>query len=79
MRLLVRDETDQETMMSDENEEFANQIRKFLREVGVTSQQQIERAVGASGKPNGRIKLRMHLSSPDIPLDHVVERELDLG
>ena len=65
--------------MSDDNEEFANQIRKFLREVGVTSQQQIERAVGASGKSAGKVKLKMHLSSPDIPLDHTVERELDLG
>lgn len=65
--------------MTDDNEEFANQIRKFLREVGVTSQQQIERAVGASGKTAGEVTLHMKLTSPDIPLDHVVERTIKLG
>ena len=59
-------------------EEFNNQMRKFLREVGVTSQQQIERAVAAAKKTSGQVRLRMQLTSPDIPLDHVVERTIDV-
>ena len=57
-------------------EEFNNQLRKFLREVGVTSQQEIEKAVAAS-KGAGQVRLHMRLTSPDIPLDHVVERTID--
>ena len=61
-----------------DSEQFTDQLRKFLREVGVTSQQQIERAVGASGKTSGEVRLVMHLTSPDIPLDHKVERTVEL-
>jgi len=59
------------------DEEFNNQLRKFLREVGVTSQQEIEKAV-ADTKKTGSVRLHMHLTSPDIPLDHVVERTIIL-
>jgi hypothetical protein len=58
-------------------EEFHNQLRKFLREVGVTSQQEIEKAVASTGKA-GPVRLHMRLTSPDIPLDHVVERTIEL-
>jgi hypothetical protein len=54
-------------------------IRKFLKEVGVTSQREIERVVreGAAGKPS--LRLRMTLTSPDAPsLQHVVETTIDL-
>jgi hypothetical protein len=57
------------------DEELLNQLRKFLREVGVTSQQEIEKAV--AGK-SGSVRLHMHLTSPDIPLDHVVERTIEI-
>jgi hypothetical protein len=60
------------------DEEFNNQLRKFLREVGVTSQQEIEKAVAAAKKSSGQIRLHMRLTSPDISLDHVVERTIDL-
>ncbi len=60
------------------DEAFNDALRKFLREVGVTSQQQIERAVGASGKTSGTIRLKMTLTSEDVPLDHVVERTIEL-
>jgi hypothetical protein len=59
-------------------ESFIDALRKFLREVGVTSQQQIERAVGASGKKSGPIRLKMTLTSEDIPLNHTVERTVEL-
>lgn len=53
---------------------FNMSMRKFLKQVGVTSQQAIEEAVrnagsAANGKP---IALTMTLSSPDIGLSHVV-------
>lgn len=55
-------------------------IRKFLKEVGVTSQREIERVVreGASGKQS--LRLRMTLSSDDVPaLKHVVDTTIDLN
>jgi hypothetical protein len=60
------------------SEELNNQMRKFLREVGVTSQQEIEKAVASADRKSGHIRLTMRLTSPDIPLDHVVERTIDL-
>jgi hypothetical protein len=54
-------------------------IRKFLKEVGVTSQREIERVV-RDGKAKGSLRLKMTLSSPDIPtLDHVVEQTIELS
>ena len=58
-------------------------IRKFLKEVGVTSQREIERAVREaleSGRTaeGGTIRLRMTLTSEDAPLHHVVETEIEL-
>jgi len=63
--------------MSDED--FNMSMRKFLKQVGVTSQQQIEDAVRGSGKTSGTIAIKMVLSSADIDLEHVVEGEIELG
>ena len=53
-------------------------IRKFLKEVGVTSQREIERVV-RDGAVNGTaLRLRMTLTSPDTPLEHVVETTIEL-
>jgi 16S rRNA U516 pseudouridylate synthase RsuA-like enzyme len=55
------------------------EIRKFLKEVGITSQREIEKVV-RSGKVRGNLlKLRMVLSSETAPLDHVVEGTINLG
>lgn len=54
-------------------------IRKFLKEVGVTSQREIEKLVRAGGVPKGPLRLVMTLSSPDAPLKHVVEHTIDLA
>jgi hypothetical protein len=55
------------------------EIRKFLKEVGVTSQREIEKVV-RSGKVRGDLlQLRMTLSSETAPLDHVVEGTIKLG
>jgi hypothetical protein len=55
-------------------------MRKYLKEVGVTSQQAIERVVreaGLAGK--GRLKAKMVLTAEGTGLEHVVEGEIDLG
>ena len=57
------------------------QIRKFLKEVGVTSQREIEKAVlghdGAEGAPSGKVlKAVMTLRIDELDLEHVVEGEL---
>ena len=55
-------------------------MRKFLKEVGVTSQQAIEGVVreeGLGGK--GVLKVRMVLTAEGTGLHHVVEGEIDLG
>ncbi len=72
-------------MMGDEKEDpmdddqFNMAIRKFLKEVGVTSQREIENVV-RDGHVQGRtLKLRMTLTADNAPLNHVIERTIDLG
>ncbi len=60
------------------------EIRKFLKQVGVTSQREIEKAVRgavASGKLSGAVSLdaKMTLSMPALGLEHVVEHAFDVG
>ncbi|MEM0987381.1 MAG: DUF6494 family protein [Pseudomonadota bacterium] len=57
---------------------FNMSMRKFLKEVGVTSQQQIEKAARAAG-PTGRLKARMVLTIEDLDMEHVVEGEIETG
>lgn len=52
-------------------------IRKFLKEVGVTSQREVEELV-RSGKAGDKLKLRMKLTAEGTDLEHVVETEIDL-
>jgi 16S rRNA U516 pseudouridylate synthase RsuA-like enzyme len=52
-------------------------IRKFLKEVGVTSQREVEELV-RSGKAGDKLKLRMTLTAEGTDLEHVVETEIDL-
>jgi hypothetical protein len=61
-----------------DEDRFNMAIRKFLKEVGVTSQREIEKAV-RDAKIEGRtIRLKVTLASDDVPLHHVVETEIDL-
>ena len=58
------------------------EIRKFLKQVGVTSQREIEKAVrdaAASGKLSGSLDAKMTLSIPALGLEHVVEHAFDVG
>lgn len=60
-------------------EKFNMSMRKLLKQVGVTSQQEIEKAVRASGKSEGSIAVKVVLTAGDIGLEHVVEGEIELS
>lgn len=58
---------------------FNMSMRKFLKQVGVTSQQQIERVVRERGLAGqGALKVRMVLTAEGTDLHHVIEEEIDL-
>ena len=59
---------------------FNISMRKFLKQVGVTSQREIERVVrekGLAGK--GKLKVKIVLTAEGTDLKHTVEEEIDLG
>ncbi|TPQ30041.1 hypothetical protein C2U70_27585 [Bradyrhizobium guangdongense] len=63
---------------------FNTSLRKFLKQVGVTSQREIEKAVRdaiAAGKIKGHEKLRakMVLTIDSVGLSHEVGEEIELG
>ena len=58
---------------------FNTSIRKFLKQVGVTSQREIERVVREKGLDKGKLKVKVVLTAAGTGLNHVVEEELDLG
>lgn len=63
------------------NETFNLSLRRFLKEVGVSSQQEIERIVrenGLEGRP-GTLKVRMVLTAEGTDLKHEVPGEIELG
>ena len=63
-----------------ENERFNMSLRKYLKHVGVTSQQEIERIVRErhwEGK--GKLKVKMVLTADGTDLRHEVDGEIDLG
>jgi hypothetical protein len=63
-----------------ENEKFNMSLRQYLKHVGITSQQEIERIVRErqlEGK--GRLKVRMVLTAEGTDLRHEVDGEIDLG
>jgi hypothetical protein len=63
-----------------EDDKFNMSLRKFLKQVGVTSQQQIERVVREEAlKGKGTLKLKMVLTAEGTGLNHSVEGEVDLG
>jgi hypothetical protein len=57
---------------------FNMSMRKFLKQVGVTSQQQIEQAIRAAN-PSGSVKVRAVISIPELGMEHVVEGKIDAG
>lgn len=55
------------------SDDFNMSMRKFLKQVGVTSQQQIEAAVRAASDLPGEVRVTMTLTSEDLDLTHTVE------
>ena len=62
------------------DEKFNMSMRKFLKQVGVTSQQEIERIVrdGKLTSP-GKLKVKVVLTAEGTTLNHVVDGEIELG
>ena len=54
------------------NEELTLSIRKFLKKVGITSQQELERGYNREGK----VKVKMVLSCEELNLEHTIEGEI---
>jgi 16S rRNA U516 pseudouridylate synthase RsuA-like enzyme len=62
-----------------DEDSFNMAIRKFLKEVGVTSQREIERLVQEGKLNRPSLHLKMVLTSDDTPsLRHVVEHQIEL-
>ncbi|CAN7711833.1 hypothetical protein IB277_20360 [Ensifer sp. ENS07] len=57
---------------------FNMSIRKFLKEVGVTSQRKIEEAVRGGQFGGEKLKVRMTLTAEGTGLNHVVNGEIEL-
>jgi len=63
-----------------ESEQFNRSLRRFLKEVGVSSQQEIERIVREQNLADkGKLKVKMVLTALNADLNHVVNGEIDLG
>jgi 16S rRNA U516 pseudouridylate synthase RsuA-like enzyme len=60
-----------------DEDRFNMAVRKFLKQVGVTSQREIEKVV-RSGKVEGNVlKVRMRLTADNAPLEHVTEADIE--
>ena len=63
-----------------DEDKFNMSLRKFLKQVGVTSQQQIEKTVREGGlAKTGSLKVKVGLTADGTDLNHVVEGDIDLG
>ncbi len=62
------------------SEAFNMSMRKFLKQVGVTSQQAIETAIREAGAtPGQEFKAKMVLTIDGLDLEHIVEGTLKGG
>jgi uncharacterized protein DUF6494 len=63
-----------------ENEQFDMSLRRYLKHVGISSQQEIERIVREDHlEGKGRLKVKMVLTAQGTDLRHEVDGEIDLG
>ena len=63
-----------------DEQRFNMSMRKYLKEVGLISQQAIEKVVrdeGLEGK--GKLKMKVVLTAAGTELNHIVEGEIELG
>ena len=62
-----------------DEDKFNMSLRKFLKQVGVTSQQQIEKAVREGNlSGSGNLKVKVVLTAEGTDLNHTVEGDIDL-
>ena len=55
-------------------------LRKFLKQVGVTSQRELEKLIDEKGlRGGGKLAVRAVLTAAGTDLEHIVEGEIDLG
>jgi 16S rRNA U516 pseudouridylate synthase RsuA-like enzyme len=68
-------------MSEDFNQDRLNMsLRKFLKQVGVTSQRELEKLIDEKGlRGSGKLAVRTVLTASGTDLEHVVEGEIDLG
>ncbi|TMM51077.1 DUF6494 family protein [Sulfitobacter sabulilitoris] len=60
------------------SEDFNMSMRKFLKQVGVTSQQAIEEAMRKAGDTGGKtFEAKMVLTIDGLDLEHVVTGKID--
>ena len=62
---------------SEAEERFNLSMRKFLKQVGITSQREIERVV-REGNASGTLNVRVRLTAEGSDLDHTVEGRIEL-
>lgn len=59
-------------------ERFNMSLRKFLKQVGVTSQREIERVVREEGAgAGGELKVKVVLTAEGTELNHVIEGRIE--
>lgn len=61
-----------------DEDRFNMSMRKFLKHVGVTSQQEIERLVRERHLSSGTLKVRAVLTAEGTDWHHAVEGEIEL-
>jgi uncharacterized protein DUF6494 len=65
-----------------DEDKFNQSLRKFLKQVGVTSQREIERLVRergpGEGAAKGPLKVKVVLTAAGTDLNHVVEGDIAL-
>jgi 16S rRNA U516 pseudouridylate synthase RsuA-like enzyme len=61
-----------------DEDRFNIELRKFLKQVGVTSQREIEKLVRDGQVTGDTLRVKMTLTSEDAPLEHVIEEEISI-
>ena len=63
-----------------DDDRFNQSLRRFLKEVGISSQREIERLVRERDLGgDGKLRVRMVLTADGTDLRHQVDGEIDLG
>ena len=63
-----------------DDDRFNQSLRRFLKEVGITSQREIERLVRERALGgDGKLRVQMVLTAEGTDLRHQVDGEIDLG